>query len=412
MGRGRLRVGDAGFDEAAAGAGADRQEAGAAVGRAPVRPGPRGPDTSAVSTRVGRRRRRVGRMLLVCAAVLAILAGLGTVGGALLVDRLEGAIHQADLLGNAAAANPGADVHGPLNFLIIGSNWRDGDPGNGERADTIMIAHVPKDMTRAFLVSVPRDLYYRIKPYPPTHYRGSTEKIDAALNFGGMPLMSQTIADLTGLRFNGAVEARFDGFKAAVQTLGGVDLCVDVKTVSVHVGHDRNGRYAAPYTNTGGHPIPVPGVTPQVYYPGCQHLAAWQALDYVRQRELLPGGDYDRQRHEQQFIMAVLKQTASAGTLSDPIKLDRVVHQIGAGLTVDTNGTAVLDYMYALRAIKASTLVGLRAPSHPQMIGATSYVIGEAGMADLWKAIRDDTLDAYAAAHPDLVNNLHNTVGP
>jgi hypothetical protein len=31
--------------------------------------------------------------------------------------------------------------------------------------------------------------------------------------------------------------------------------------------------------------------------------------------------------------MAVLKQTASAGTLSDPIKLDRVLHAIGQSLT-------------------------------------------------------------------------------
>jgi LCP family protein required for cell wall assembly len=350
-------------------------------------------------------------VLVVCAAVLAIVAGLGTLGGAVLMDRLEGAVHQANLLGNAGATR-GADVRGPLNFLIIGSNWRDWLPSNGERADTIMIVHVPKDMNRAFLVSVPRDLYYTIKPYSPTHFGGSTQKIDAALNFGGMPLMSQTIADLTGLRFNGAIEARFDGFKAAVEALGGVDICVDVKTVSVHWGHDRNGKYAAPYTNTGAHPIPVPGVTPQVYYPGCQHMVAWQALDYVRQRELLPGGDYDRQRHEQQFIMAVLKQTASAGTLSDPIKLDKVVHDIGQGLTIDTNGTPMVDYVYALRGIKAESLIGLRAPSHPQMIGATSYVIGEPGMADLWAAIRDDTLDAYAAAHPELVNNLHNAPGP
>jgi hypothetical protein len=43
----------------------------------------------------------------------------------------------------------------------------------------------------------------------------------------------------------------------------------------------------------------------------------WQVLDYVRQRELLPNGDYDRRRHQQQFLMAVLKQTASAGTLTD-----------------------------------------------------------------------------------------------
>jgi len=125
-----------------------------------------------------------------------------------------------------------------------------------------MIVHVPRDMNRAFLISVPRDLYFTIQPYPPTHFEGSTEKIDAALNHGGMPLMAQTVADLTDLKFNGAVEARFAGFQKAVTALGGVDMCVDQKTVSVHVGHDQNGNYAAPYRNldadprarTGRHP--------------------------------------------------------------------------------------------------------------------------------------------------------------
>jgi polyisoprenyl-teichoic acid--peptidoglycan teichoic acid transferase len=101
-----------------------------------------------------------------------------------------------------------------------------------------------------------------------------------------------------------------------------------------------------------------------VYHPGCQHLERWAALDYLRQRELLPNGDYDRQRHGQQFIIAVLKQTASAGTLSDPVKLDRVVHQIGQGMTIDTNGISVLDLAFAFRNIKAQSLVSLKAPSH------------------------------------------------
>ncbi|MFG2040627.1 LCP family protein [Dactylosporangium sp. NPDC048998] len=356
-----------------------------------------------------RRRIRRRRALLVCVLTAMLLASGTVVTAAVLAGRFDRAVNHADLLGDARSG-PHQAVAGPLNFLLIGSNYRAWDPSNGERADSILIVHVPRSMDRAFLVSVPRDLYYTIKPYPPTHFGGSTEKIDAALNFGGMPLMSQSVADLTGLRFDGAVEARFDGFTKAVQVLGGVDMCVDEKTVSIHIGHDKSGKLATPYTETEAEPIPVPGVTPQVYYPGCQHLAAWQALDFVRQRELLPNGDYDRQRHQQQFLMAVLKQTTSAGTLSDPVKLDRVLQAIGKSLTVDTNGTSVADFIFALRGIKADSLVGLRTPSHPEMIGDTSYVIGDPDMDELWQAIRDDTLADYAAAHPQDVNSLHNAV--
>jgi anionic cell wall polymer biosynthesis LytR-Cps2A-Psr (LCP) family protein len=261
-------------------------------------------------------------------------------------------------------------------------------------------------MKRAYLISVPRDLYYTIKPYPKTGFQGSTQKIDAALNYGDMPLMSQTVADLTGIKFNGAVVARFDGFKKAVTALGGVNMCVDEETISVHIGRDANGHYAAPYTNLDGTPQPVPGVTPQIYHKGCQHLAPWQALDYVRQRELLPGGDYDRQRHQQQFIMAVLKQTTSAGTLKNPFKTNRVVHDIEQATTMDTNGVSVTDLIIALRGIKANSLVGLRTPSHPDMVDGTSYVMADDDAPALWKALREDTLQDFATHHPDMVNPL------
>jgi LCP family protein required for cell wall assembly len=294
-----------------------------------------------------------------------------------------------------------------LNFLLIGSNWRDWAPSNGERADSIMVVHVTKGLDRAYLVSIPRDLYYTIKPYPPTGFNGSTEKIDAALNFGGTPLMAQSVADLTGVKFNGAVMSRFDGFDQAVNALGGVNMCVDEETVSVHVGHDKNGKFAAPYTNLDSDPQPVPGVTPQVYHPGCQHLAAWQAMDYVRQRELLPGGDYDRQRHQQQLMFAVLNQASSAGMLTDPVKLDRVVHDIGQAMIVDTNGASVTNLLLALHGIRGSSLVGLKTPSHPQTMDDVSYVVAdEPDASQLWRAVRDDSLDGFAASHPSAVNQL------
>jgi anionic cell wall polymer biosynthesis LytR-Cps2A-Psr (LCP) family protein len=126
----------------------------------------------------------------------------------------------------------------------------------------------------------------------------------------------------------------------------------------------------------------------------------------VRQRELLPNGDYDRQRHQQQFIAAVLRQTASSGTMSDPVKLRRVVTDIGKGLTVDTNGVPVSDLAWALHGLRSQDLTGLRPPSHPVEINGTDYVKADTGSSALWRALRSDTLAAYVKAHPTLVNPL------
>jgi polyisoprenyl-teichoic acid--peptidoglycan teichoic acid transferase len=352
-------------------------------------------------------RTRAARVLAVFAVALGVLGAVVGVGAALVRDRVDHAVTVGSLLGTARAT-PGVE-NGPLNFLLIGSNWREQAPSNGERADSIMVVHIPAAHDRAYLVSIPRDLYYTIKPYRPTGFAGSTEKIDAALNFGGMPLMSQTAADLTGLKFNGAVVARFAGFQKAVAALGGVNMCVDEETVSVHIGHDASGKFAAPFTDIDSDPVPVPGVTPQVYHPGCQHLAPWQALDYVRQRELLPGGDYDRQRHQQQLMLAVLNQTASAGMLSDPVKLDRVMRDIGQGLTVDSNGVSVSRLLLLLRGIRTGSVVGLKTPSHPQNMDDISYVVADPDAPGLWQAMRADSLDRFAATHPDMVNRLRSS---
>src|SRR5215470_17436193 len=122
--------------------------------------------------RARRRRGPLSRALTVFGLVLLVLAGAVFAGGVLIVNRLNGAVVPGNLLGSARA--PRGVRHGPLNYLLIGSNFRDDNPSNGERADSIMIVHIPRGEKRGYLVSVPRDLYYTIKPYPPTGFQGST----------------------------------------------------------------------------------------------------------------------------------------------------------------------------------------------------------------------------------------------
>jgi LCP family protein required for cell wall assembly len=350
------------------------------------------------------------RLCVWTGAVVVVLAIGVVVTAKAVVWRYDSSIHRANLLGTART-HRGTSVTGPLNVLVIGSNYRDSAPSNGERADTIMIVHITKDLKHAFMISVPRDLYTTIQPDPKIapNYQGSTEKLDAALNYGGMPLMSEAVSNLTGIRFDAAVESRFDGFQKAVQDLGGVCMYVDEETTSVHIGYTDDGKEEMPYSDTGSHPIPVPGVTPVTYHVGYQCLKPWQALDFVRQRELLPNGDYDRQRHQQQFMAAVLKQIASKGTLSDPVKFDKAVRDIGSALTVDTGSYSPTDLAWALHGLSSDDLTGLRPPSHPIEIDGTDYVQGDPGMSDLWQALRDDTVDTFVLAHPTLVNQLHPT---
>jgi LCP family protein required for cell wall assembly len=324
--------------------------------------------------------------------VILILLAAGTIGGLkFLVHRYDSAVHKAPLLDPSARAsvdNGGfvqTSLRGPLNYLLLGSDARANDPSNGQRSDTIIVVHVPATLDRAYLISIPRDLRVSIPADPAHQFGGSTEKINAAFNYGGggiggFQLMSRTLTKLIGIKFDGAAIINFDGFQRVVGIMGGVNMCVDQLTRSIH--------------------------THAVYKPGCQHLAAWQALDYVRQRETLPNGDFDRQRHQQQFLKALFQQALSRGVAANPIKLDEIIRAVGGALTVDTNGVSLEELVFSLRAVQPSNMVGIKVPSYPSMIGGTSYVLPAAGVSSLYRSIGHDTLDNWLAANQGWVNRI------
>jgi LCP family protein required for cell wall assembly len=332
----------------------------------------------------GRVRSGSGRLYLALALTITLLVGLVAAGGYLLYRRWDGAFSRGDLLAPDARAGRHGPVTGPLNLLLIGSDYRDRSPTDGERSDTIIIAHVSRGLDRVQLVSIPRDLLVTIPPDPGNGYQGATTKINAAFDAGhggagGIQLLSRTLSQLTGVRFDGAVAIRFDGLTRAVDLLGGVRMCVDVRTVSVH--------------------------THRVFNVGCRQMSSEQVLDYLRQRQFADG-DYTRQRHQQQFLKAVLDRARGSGLVTDPVRLDRFLRAVGGAMTVDTGDASVADAAFALRGLPASSLSGFKIPSSPRVIGGTSYVVAGPDAQGLYDALGDDTVATWARAHPQWVNPL------
>jgi len=345
------------------------------------------------------------RVFVVFGVLLILLSG-GVIGaGKVLAQRYDRSLKKETLIAEEARveARPQARARiiGPLNFLLLGSDLRADSPGDGQRADTIIIAHVPASLDRVYLISVPRDLRVQIPPFPPTGFPGGRDKINAAFEYGGagaggVQLLSATLAQLLGIRFDGAAVVDFAGFQSVVKQLGGVDMCIDHRVVSAHWGFDSKGRYLHP--RNGG--------TPVVYEPGCRRLNDWQSLDYVRQRYSLPDGDYGRQRHQQQFLQALFVRAREEGVATNPLKADQLIRAVAGTLTVDTGGVSIEALMFGLRDVRPSSLTGLTIPSEPQWIGNTSYIVALPGAAGLYQAVAEDTLDVWMLENPTWVNKL------
>ena len=382
---------------------------------------PPAPDRAmAVQRRIRRRRRlRAGSV----AAMAAV-----TVAGALvgLVDLRSAIAHRTVALAPSPAPAVKADgnhvsVVGAKNVLLIRI---DGRPGADQfRADSVVLLHLPAAHDRAELLSIPTSVDVAIPPYDngKQRYAGGRDTIAAAFTIGargldgadarrhGTELLARTINGLAGITFDAVAVIDLAGYESVVTALGGVDVYVDEKTTSVDVGYDSNGRQATPFrVNPDGTVAAIPGMTPHVYDVGQRHLAPWEALDYTRQRDLLAkqDNDYGRARHQEQVLQAAYRQIVASGILTNPVKLNAFLDTLGKAATVDTGGIPIYDWLFAMRGIAASGLIGLQVNAgryNSSVVSGVSTETLSATSIQLLHAIRDDTVDDFIGAHPDWV---------
>lgn len=364
-------------------------------------------------------RRRIGLL----AAIVAVAVLLG--GTAYAANRFWGtgaggdpAARSTDPPASASAPaptpsptpEPGADITGPLNLLLVGVDTRISKPDWEPHADAVLILHVTKELDRAYLFALPRDLVVDIPKFPKAKFPGERTKLTHAMSYGsrvpgknkrpstsqGFELLSATVSRYTGIKkFDAGAVLTFGGFDNLVDALGGVELHVDQRVVSKHREPDGTHRTL----RGGGY------VGPQmVYEKGRRTMNGWQALDYARQR-YTTGGAYARQRHQQQLIKAMLAKILSQDLARNPDRVRQVVRALGDALTfVSGSGSDIVDFGYALSRLRPETLTLVALPGGGVGQGG-SYrgeqltSVGRKFIAEL----RAGRADAYLKANPKLL---------
>lgn len=171
-----------------------------------------------------------------------------------------------------------------VNLLILGIDRRPSERCPC-RTDTMMIATLdPKTLT-AGLVTIPRDLYV---PIPDVgENRINTASFYGELKYpgGGPVLAKKTVEYNLGRKIHFYALIDFNGFRRAVDTLGGIDIDVP-RTID-------DSKY--PDENFGYKPIHIPA--------GRVHMNGELALEYARTRHV--DGDFGRARRQIQILMAV-----------------------------------------------------------------------------------------------------------
>ena len=335
-------------------------------------------------------------------AILMVVAGGGAVYAKTLLDKINNAGTEKNLLGDGDS-QAGKDIKGPLNLLMVGTDMRVNDSDTSDRADSIMILHINKELTKANIVSVPRDL-----KVPCDDFEGCGQKINGTYQEGGdtpeerFQGLAKALGDLTGIKqFDGAAIVGFEGFLKAVKVLGSVELCLPMD-MQLHIQM-----------------LEQPD-KPRTFKKGCEDYNQREALWIVRERKAYVAGaegfdpdwgigDYGRQHMQQHFIKQLLKKADEKGYITDPTKVGDLIDTVGGSLTYHFRGHTPVDMAFALRGIKPTSMKTVRLPSESSNEGGVSFEAipeGEPQQTadDLFTSLREDTMDEWIADNPELVN--------
>jgi LCP family protein required for cell wall assembly len=317
---------------------------------------------SAIGTgrRAGHVRRRRGhrrRWLRAATVGMLVLVTVAVASGYGYARLRVGQVVSVHLPGLAPASPPGR----PMNLLVVGSDSRQGlrrqDRGRfgavqGQRGDVILLLHLDPAGHRAWMLSIPRDLYV------PVVGAGGRDKVNAALAKGPEQLVETIRADF-GIPVSHYLMVDFDGFRAVVDAVGGVRLDFRYPVRDDDNGHNNSGLL--------------------VGAPGCRRLDGEQALALARSRYYQyrgadgvwhtdPGYDLGRIRRQQVLLRALAAQALRRG-LTDPLRANAVVGAVASHLTRDDTFTVGQAVRLAgqFRALRPGALVGLTIPTVPAL---------------------------------------------
>jgi LCP family protein required for cell wall assembly len=315
--------------------------------------------------------------------VLVLLGGAGA-WAAYLWFTLED-----DVQVDVTPVTPNENEDEPFNFLLVGSDSRAGlteaeqlDLGaeevGGERADTLIIAHVDPETEHVIMVQFPRDLWVKSASGP---FMKINETLDVSRNN-----LVETVEEVSGLNINNYAKVNIAGFRDVVDEIGGVEICI---------------------------PDPIPfdpqtGIEVTEEETGMVEFDGDRAIRFVRSRHFTTG-DFERIQNQQKFLAAAIDKVTSPLTFLNLRTLLNLRTIAGDNIEIDAN-TNLTELYGILKKFRAFNPENYEAYTVPNLgVGAA----GEAGdisivqpnpraMRVMFEAIANNESPAEADGVPDI----------
>jgi LCP family protein required for cell wall assembly len=163
-------------------------------------------------------------------------------------------------------------------ILAVGSDARPGEEMTRTRGDALQLVGIHSTTGAATSIGMPRDSYVTIPGV-------GSDRINAAMTYGGPQLLADAVADLVGIEPDYVMVTRFPFFEDMVDDIGGIVV-------------DNPRAFSDPY------------LKPEGFAAGDIRLNGYGAMAFARIRKELPGGDFDRSANQQRVLRGIQARIA------------------------------------------------------------------------------------------------------
>ena len=212
----------------------------------------------------------------------------------------------SDITFPTAPAPPVENPSHVINILLIGQD--ETVSGVRARSDSMILVTCNTSAKTITFTSFMRDSYVQIPGYSPN-------KLNHSYQYGGAPLLCETLNANFGVEIDGAVEINFASFKSIIDMLGGVEISL-TEAEAKYMNHSTQW-----------------GLTT-----GINRLTGEQALVYARLREI--DSDYQRSERQRTVLMALV----NAYKDRPPLEMLDLLDDILPYLSTDMTNNQMWDY--------------------------------------------------------------------
>lgn len=271
------------------------------------------------------------KRIVITLALIILLTG-GWLGGKLIYDTHK--VFGGSIFGILHTTKLNGEDNGRVNILLAGNSADDPGHDGADLTDSIMVVSIDTRDNKAFLLSIPRDLW--VQTDNSGYQKINDVYVDGQNNHfsqsdypnGGMGELEQVINQDFGLNIDYYALIDYSALRDAVNAVGGIQVNIQ--------SSDPRGLYdpSIDYSTHG----------PLVKLTNGEHvLDGEQALDLARARGDaygsygFAGSDFERTQNQRLMLVALKSKAESVGVLSNPVKLSSLFDAIGNNVTSDLN---------------------------------------------------------------------------